>query len=129
METQPVVRSVTDIREVPVENARGATIQVLIGPDEGAERFFTRRFTVHPGGRIPEHRHTDIEHEQVVLEGEMVVSMNGEEHTVRAGDALFIPAGTRHWYENRTDAPVRFLCMVPSTTSYQTEWLEEPAGS
>jgi quercetin dioxygenase-like cupin family protein len=118
------VRTISTVAEVPVEHARGATIQVLIGPEEGAGRFFTRQFTVQPGGRIPEHRHADIEHEQVVLEGEMVLCMNGEEHHVRAGDAIFIPAGTRHWYENRGQTPVRFLCMVPSSTSYQTEWLE-----
>ena len=108
-----------------MERAPGATIQVLIGPEEGAQRFFTRQFTLLAGGRIPEHRHADIEHEQVVVEGEMVLRMNGEEHVVRAGDAVFIPAGTRHSYENRGTVPVRFLCMVPSKTAYQTEWLED----
>lgn len=122
-----VVRGPAEAQPVAVERARGATIQVLIGPGEGAPRFFTRKFTIEPGGWIPEHRHASIEHEQVVLEGEMVVSLDGEERTVKAGDAIFIPAGVAHWYENRTKAPMSFLCVVPKTDDYQTEWLEESA--
>jgi len=118
------VRPMSGVDETPVQRSRGATIQVLIGPEEGAPRFFTRRFTIQPGGRIPKHLHHDIEHEQVVLEGEMVVGLDGEEQRVRAGDTLFIPAGVAHWYENRAAAPVRFLCMVPRSDNHQTEWLE-----
>ena len=118
------VRAMSEVPETPVERSKGATIQVLIGPDEGAPRFFTRRFTLAPGGRIPKHRHEDIEHEQVVLEGEMVLGLDDEERVVRAGETVFIPTGVAHWYENRTDATMRFLCMVPKSENYQTEWLE-----
>jgi quercetin dioxygenase-like cupin family protein len=80
--------------------------------------------SIEPGGRIPAHRHDAIEHEQLVLEGEMVVSLDGREETVRSGDCLFIPVGVVHWYENRKKAPARFLCIVPRTDAYRTEWLE-----
>jgi len=123
----PVVRAMSGVTETAVERARGATIQVLIGPDDGAPRFFTRRFTIQPGGRIPKHRHEDIEHEQVVLEGEMVIGLDDDERTVRAGDTIFIPAGVSHWYENRSGDVMRFLCVVPRSDNYQTEWLEPPA--
>ncbi len=106
-----------------VERSRGATIQVLIGPDEGAPNFITRRFTLEPGGSIPAHRHDVIEHEQVMLEGEMVLGLDDQEVVVKAGDCVFIPAGVAHWYENRGEVPVRFLCVVPRSDDYQTEWL------
>ena len=122
-----MIRAAEDAEVIPVDRARGATIQVLIGPNEGAPRFFTRRFTLQPGGRIPEHKHAAVEHEQVVLEGEMVLSLDGVERVVKAGDAIFIPAGVAHWYENRSAEPVSFLCIVPKTEEYQTEWLEEAA--
>lgn len=110
----------------PVARARGARMAVLIGPDDGAPTFVTRRFVLEPGGRIPTHRHPHIEHEQVVLRGEMTIGLDQTTRDVSTGDAIFIPAGVSHWYENRGDEPVEFVCMVPRTTTYDTEWLEDP---
>lgn len=109
-------------KEVP--EAKGARMQVLVGPEDGAPRYITRKFTLEPGGRIPCHRHPDIEHEQYVLSGEMVLGLGDETHVAKAGDAVFIPAQVAHWYENRTDAPVEFLCIIPKTERYDTDWLE-----
>ena len=122
---EPMLRPITAVPATVVERARGASIQVLVGPEDGADRLVTRCFTMAPGGRIPTHRHADIEHQQVVLEGAMVVSLDGRERVARVGDCLLIPAGVAHWYENRGAEAVRFLCMIPRTESYRTEWLEE----
>ena len=100
---------------------------MLLGPEIGVPNFVTRLFTIEPGGRIPCHRHDTIEHEQVILDGAMVISLDGREAEVTTGDSIFIPAGVRHWYENRGSEPVRFLCVVPNTADYETEWLEGPA--
>lgn len=113
----------------PVQRSRGARMAVLIGPPQGPVRFVTRRFTLSPGGAIPEHRHSAIEHQQVVVRGEMTLRLDGVEQVVRAGDAVFIPAGTAHAYANCSPEEVEFLCIVPATTDYATEWLEEPSGS
>lgn len=121
-----VVRHIDQPPASEVEHARGATIQVLLGPADGAPRFVTRRFTLDPGGRIPCHRHADIEHQQVVLEGRMRLGLDDRTVEVGPGDCVFIPAGVAHWYENAGDAPVRFLCIVPVTDGYQTEWLSPP---
>lgn len=106
----------------PVERSKGATIQVLLGPEEGMPHFYTRRFTLEPGARIPAHRHAHIEHEQVMLEGEMVLIIDGEERLAKAGDCIYIPSGVFHAYENRSPSLARFLCMVPATEAYETEW-------
>lgn len=112
----------------PVQRAQGARMAVLIGPQQGEVRYVTRRFTLAPGGRIPAHRHDAIEHQQVVVRGEMVLTLDGVEREVRPGDAVFIPAGTAHAYANRSAEEVEFLCIVPATSDYATEWLEEAAG-
>lgn len=122
----PVIRDAAAVTPQPVERTRGTSIQILIGPADGAPNFMTRRFTIDPGGRIPRHRHDSIEHEQVMLAGTMTIGLDRREVDVTAGDSIFIPAGVAHWYENRTDEPVAFLCMVPITVDYQTEWLEPP---
>jgi quercetin dioxygenase-like cupin family protein len=123
----PVVRSSAAVKAGTVERSRGAEIQILVGPADGAPNFITRRFTLAPGGRIPTHRHDTIEHEQFMLSGSMVLGLGQREVEVSPGDAVFIPPGVAHWYENRSDAPAVFLCIVPHTTEYQTEWLEGPA--
>ena len=120
----PVIRDAAAVTPQHVERTRGAAIQILIGPADGAANFMTRRFTIEPGGRIPRHRHDSIEHEQVMLAGTMTIGLDRREADVTAGDSIFIPAGVAHWYENRTDETVSFLCMVPITADYQTEWLE-----
>ena len=122
-----VVRARNSVAPQPVPRCRGTSIRVLLGPESGVPNFITRQFTVEPGGRIPCHRHDTIEHEQVILDGVMVISLDGRETEVAAGDSIFIPAGVSHWYENRGSATVRFLCVVPRTDDYQTEWLEGPA--
>jgi quercetin dioxygenase-like cupin family protein len=120
----PLVRLQQEAPPKPVPGTRGASMAVLVGEDEGAPGFVMRRFTLAPGGIIPAHRHPDIEHEQVVERGEMVLTLDGAEHVVRAGDSIFIPAGTAHRYENRGAGEVAFICVIPLTRGYQTEWLE-----
>ncbi len=122
-----VIRASNSVEAIDVPRSRGTTLQVLLGPESGVPNFITRQFTVEPGGRIPCHRHDTIEHAQVVLAGAMVISLDGRESEVSTGDSVFIPAGCSHWYENRGEVPVRFLCVIPRTEDYQTEWLEGPA--
>ena len=126
-QASPVIRKMSDVVASIVDRSRGATIQVLIGPEDNAPNFFTRRFTLEPGGRIPKHMHEDIEHEQVMLEGELTLGLDDEQRVVRAGEVVFIPADVAHWYENRTLEPVRFLCMIPRTEGYRTQWFEPEA--
>lgn len=121
---KPRIRTGSRIEMNPIERTQGASMQVLLGPDEGARGFVTRRFSLEPGGRIPCHRHDEIEHQQYVVSGEMVLTLDGDERCARQGDAVIIPAGVAHSYENRLAQPVEFLCIVPLVDDYQTEWLE-----
>ena len=118
-----MVRPADGVPKKPVAKGKGAFLQVLVGPEDGAPNFILRRFTLEPGGRIPAHRHPTIEHEQFVLKGRMTIGLNDEEREVEPGEAVFIPAGVAHWYENRGDEAVEFLCVIPKTEEYETEWL------
>jgi quercetin dioxygenase-like cupin family protein len=124
-----IVRNASVVTPTPVDRARKTTIQVLIGASDGAPNFLTRKFRMEPGGRIPCHKHPGIEHEQFVLSGHMRIGIGDDVREVRAGEAIFIPADVPHWYENAADEPVEFLCMVPKTSGYPTDWLEEPADT
>ncbi len=119
-----MVRSADQVAKKPVQKGTNSFVQVLIGPDEGAPNFILRKFTILPGGRIPAHRHPTIEHEQFVLKGSMRLGLGEREVEVGAGEAVLIPAGVAHWYYNEGDEPVEFICVIPKTKEYETEWLE-----
>ena len=124
--TRPVVIPPSAAPAQRVLRARGVRMAVLIGRAEGAPNFITRRFLLAPGAAIPMHLHPTIEHEQVMVRGEMVLGLGKESRTLRAGDAVFIPAGRPHSYRNLGSEEAEFLCVVPATADYATEWLEPP---
>ena len=98
-------------------------IQVLIGGDK-APNFAMRRFTIEPGGGIPNHTNT-VEHEQYVLGGHAEVGIGDQVYQVKKGDAVFIPAGVPHWYRADGEEPFQFLCLVPN----QPDTIEMVRGS
>ena len=110
---EPLVRRAADVEYDSVDAAEGLSKGVLMNEDHGAPNVAIRRFTLEPGGEVPEHTN-EIEHEQYVLQGEYVVGIEDEEHVVSEGDSLLIPAGTVHWFRNESDAESSFVCMVPN---------------
>jgi len=50
--TKPAVVAPKAAPAAPVKKARGARMAVLIGPEQGAPNFITRRFLLAPGARI-----------------------------------------------------------------------------
>jgi quercetin dioxygenase-like cupin family protein len=109
----PLLRQAGDVEYESVDATEGLRKGVLVGEADGAPNLAIRRFTLAPGGEVPPHTN-EIEHEQYVLAGEYVVGIEDEEHTVSAGDSLFIPAGTVHWYRNDGDEEGAFICAVPT---------------
>ncbi|MDH3197880.1 MAG: cupin domain-containing protein [Candidatus Krumholzibacteria bacterium] len=118
--------SIKHSEEMPRERVgagKGTERQVLIGSGEGPN-FAMRRFIMQPGGGMPRHKNT-VEHEQYVLRGRARIGIGEETHEVRAGDVVYIPALTPHWYEVlSTDEPFEFLCMIPNTPEDRVEILE-----
>ena len=103
------IKHAADCPAQPVKAGDFTTIQVLLqGPN-----FAMRRFTMEPGGGMPEHTNT-VEHEQYVLRGRARISIDGEEFDVQPGDVVFIPEGVPHWYRNVGAEDFEFLCLVPN---------------
>jgi len=110
---QPLVRRASEVEYEDVDAAEGMRKGVLVGEEHGAPTLAIRRFVLDPGATVPRHTN-EVEHEQYVLEGEYVVGIGDEKHAVSAGDSLFIPAGTVHWYRNEGDEAGAFVCAVPT---------------
>ena len=107
-----VVRPLDDFPLEPIGAARGASRQVLLGPDTEST-FHTRRFVMTAGGGMPPHTNS-VEHQQVVLRGEASVGIGDEVHRITAGTVVHIPAGVPHWYRVESEEPFEFLCMIPA---------------
>ncbi len=127
-ETRPLIRHHEDVTYEPVDAAEGLRKGILLNEDHGAPNVALRRFTLAPGGDVPEHTN-EVEHEQYVLSGEYVVGIEdapdasrttnnagdeSNEFAVSAGDVIHIPAGAVHWYRNDSDEEGAFLCAVPT---------------
>ena len=63
---------------------------------------------LQPGGWLGLHRHTPPEI-YYVLEGRGIVSLDGTEHKVAAGAAVFIPGDCEHGIRNDGAEPLRLL--------------------
>jgi quercetin dioxygenase-like cupin family protein len=112
MEVIMTVKHSNDVEAKNVAAGKDTTIQVLISSQEGPN-FALRKFSMLPGGGMPRHTN-EVEHEQYVLRGEATITIGDETHHVKTGDAVFIPAGAIHSYENIGGEPFEFLCIVPN---------------
>lgn len=70
-----------------------------------------REIIVAPGGVVAVHEHHKRPGLAYILEGEIVEHRNDQAEPLvrRAGDAAFERTGVVHWWENRSDKPVRAL--------------------
>lgn len=107
--------------EVVGEHAPGVSIRWLIDePHDGAPNYALRLFEIAPGGHTPDHVHS-WEQENYVLEGEGRVLLGDTWHVIKPGDVIFVPADTRHSYENTGDEPFKFLCGIPIASKLPQE--------
>lgn len=106
----------SDVTKTPVEmeGAKGAQIQWLIGKGDEAPNFAMRLFELQPGGHTPLHAHPH-EHEVFVLAGEGIVMDDGQERPIGPEDAIFVPGGCKHNFQNTGDSVLRFLCLIPTS--------------
>lgn len=110
---QPIVRRAEDNEYFELETAEGTSKTVIFHEDEdGVPTFRMRRYRLAPGAKVPKHTN-GVEHEAHALAGEFVAGIDDEETVIEAGDSMFIPAGTVHWFRNESEEEATFLCMVP----------------
>jgi quercetin dioxygenase-like cupin family protein len=67
---------------------------------------------VDPGGGVTPHVHPAMEERFEVLEGTARFLAGRRWSEAGAGETVVVPAGLRHAYANRTDAPLHMVCHV-----------------
>lgn len=77
----------------------------------GRARLFAVN-TMPKGSSIGVHPHTGEGEAYVILQGEAVVTEDGKEYILHAGDAEYCTDGHSHGIENRSDKPLVFLALI-----------------
>jgi mannose-6-phosphate isomerase-like protein (cupin superfamily) len=62
-----------------------------------------------PGSAELRHHHQHAQQFFYILDGEVLMEVNGENHLVSAGSGIRIPPGTHHQIRNPSSSAVRFL--------------------
>lgn len=88
---------------------RGSVIR-LVDAGIGAKQVDLHLNTINPGTPPgPYHLHRQVENVYYVLEGRGVIRINGVDHHVEPGQAVFIPPDVPHSAHNDGDGPLRLL--------------------
>jgi quercetin dioxygenase-like cupin family protein len=87
------------MREMPVRASEVEAVEMLPGVWRRTlnygEQAMMAHFTLEEGAVVPPHRHPQ---EQVgyVVEGEMLMTIGGETHTLKAGHSYLAPSNVEH---------------------------------
>ena len=82
-------------------------VKVSSEDSDGTLAFF--HLVAPPMSGPPRHVHTREDELFYILEGELVFELDGERHTVRAGDTVYLRRGVVHTYQNFTSSDARLL--------------------
>ncbi len=109
-----LIRNYQEVEEEkPTLPGAEVTLRWLISEKEGAKNFAMRLFEIKKSGeKIPLHSHT-FEHEIFIIKGTGKIKTKDGEWNLSEGDVVFIQAGEEHSFENISDEPFRFICVIP----------------
>lgn len=95
----------------PFTTKDGSTIRELLHPAQhGPGRMSFAEAVVEPGATTMLHLHRTSEEIYHVTQGAGTMRMGDEEFSIRAGDTVLIPAGTRHNVTAGAGGLLRILC-------------------
>jgi mannose-6-phosphate isomerase-like protein (cupin superfamily) len=100
--------------------ARGSVMFFKAVADQDGGDFSLMERTLPPGGRRPPpHRHTNCSEAYFVLDGQVSVTVEGDELTVGPEGFVLIPRGTAHTFGNASDNEARLLVIhAPAMDTY-----------
>lgn len=94
----------------------GALSKMLVGPEKGGSARVDFRISRYaPNAYVEEHAHKVQEQIYYVIEGEGVLTVDGEPRLMRPHDYVYLPPGVRHAISNTgTGGLVFFVVTTPA---------------
>ncbi|HWA95613.1 MAG TPA: cupin domain-containing protein [Terracidiphilus sp.] len=88
-------------------------IRFLLEGKDSSGMLAMFEFTVPAGGKVPAgHSHDGYEETIYGLEGTMTFTVSGEKRKVHPGDAVFIPRGAVHRFDNLSGGEAKCLAVL-----------------
>ncbi len=106
--TSPLVRNADEVEQRWFYG--GGLHRWLVREDEVGRGFLLFEDTVEPGKRTPLHLHAGADETFYLLEGSMLLHIDGTEHDMRTGGVAVIPRGVPHAFLARAQG-ARMLCL------------------
>jgi putative monooxygenase len=91
-----------------LDRGKGVRSLPLSGPESGSQLILSGMTEIPQGGEIPLHYHNTDEF-ILVLEGHAIVSIAGEDRSVKAMDSTLVHEGVHHRYVNVGKGLLRIL--------------------
>lgn len=102
------------------ERGGGARTTPLVTRDVGSASFITGITAFDPGVAIPFHRH-NCQESVMLLEGEAILDIDGEEHALIVHDTTFIPPNVPHRFRNASAVkPMKILWIYETPAATRT---------
>ncbi|MCM2577392.1 cupin domain-containing protein [Streptomyces meridianus] len=102
---------IVDLAATEPNRRRGGDLRAMLTPTTvGATSGFMGMALVQPGERIGEHYHPYSEEFVYVVSGALEVDLDGEPHSLKPDQGLYIPVNMRHRFRNvgKTEARMVF---------------------
>lgn len=122
---------IASLRDVPLQVLPGRTLQWLVTRETlGAQNVAVAMLNCPPGSSVrPLHSHGDVEEVLLVLQGRGEAWVDGETASFRKGDALLLPAHSKHMIRNTGDEPLVIACIfAPQTDVGSYQLYDNPPG-
>lgn len=98
--TTPYIIRAEQQEPYSLANHSGTKNYRLVGPQvNGAKNLEIVLGDIERNEGTPAHAHPDTEQAVYILEGEAIVGIDGEDHHVRNGDMIFLPAKVFHAFK------------------------------
>jgi len=107
--TDPLVRNARDLRWT--ENEMGAYCDLLQGGDDATEEFAINLNVLPKGAPMALYHHEPHQEGFLVLRGECVAIIDGEEHRLRTWDYFHCPPDVPHVVVGASDEPALVLAV------------------
>ena len=103
-----------------IYSARGSDMFFKAIAEHNDGDFSLMERTLVPAGRRPPpHRHTNCSEGYFVLDGQVAVVIDGDEHLLGKEEFVLVPRGVAHTFGNAGDNPARLLVLhAPAMDAY-----------